>query len=79
MPGEVSGEAWMERLDAWLGRSLFSSTAGGCLHSKEFPPVEPVFRDLGVSLVDGRARLDDEAPAAAIRRAMTAPAPYSPR
>jgi hypothetical protein len=71
--GEVPAEEWMARLDAWLGRPLFSRTVAPCLGSPEFPPVEPLLRELGVSLAEGRARLDDGAPAAGIRRAMTAP------
>lgn len=70
---EVSAEEWMERLDGWLGRPLFSRTAGACLASEEFPPVEAVLADLGVSLRGARAALDDAAPCAEARRAMTAP------
>ena len=69
---EVSAEEWMERLDGWLGRPLFSRTAGACLASREFPPVEAMLADLGVSLRGGRAAFDDAAPGAAARRAMTA-------
>jgi len=70
--GEVPAEEWMARLDAWLGRPLFTETARACLESAEFPAVESVLRDLGVSLRGGRAALDDDAPGAAARRAMTA-------
>jgi predicted metalloprotease with PDZ domain len=69
---EVSAEEWMQRLDGWLGRPLFTTTAEACLSSREFPAVEAALADLGVSLRGGRAAFDDAAPGAAARRAMTA-------
>jgi hypothetical protein len=37
------------------------------------PNLDALWRDLGVSVKDGRAAFDDEAPLASIRRAITAP------
>ena len=37
------------------------------------PDLDALWRDLGVSVKDGRAAFDDEAPLAPIRRAITAP------
>jgi len=47
--------------------------------SEPFPvDLDALFGDLGVTLVGGRAVLDDSAPLAAIRRSMTAPFAASP-
>ena len=63
----------LEELDAWYGRPLFSETARAVLSERELPDVEAAMERIGVQVVDGEARLDDEHPAAAIRRAIMAP------
>lgn len=61
----------LAHLDAWLGRPLFSETAGRHVASRDFPAVEATLARLGVVVEEGRfARLDDAAPDAAIRRAI---------
>ena len=42
------------------------------------PDLDALWRDLGVSARDGRVVLDDEAPLASIRRAITAPERVEP-
>jgi len=67
-------EALLEHLDAWYGRPLFTATASAVLHRSDFPDVEAVLARIGVTQDrDGKARLDDEHPAADIRRAIMAP------
>ena len=62
--GEV--HVWTMR-DAWLGEPLFSRVAERWLGSREFPDVDATLRDLGVV----GSFLDDRAPGAALRRAIT--------
>jgi len=70
--GTVPAEEQMERLDAWLGRPLFAPLAARALASNGFPPVEEALARLGVHPGPaGEVVLDDAAPGAAIRRAMT--------
>ncbi len=75
--GEAShlwaAEDLLEQLDTWYGRPLFSETAAAVLEQTEFPDIEATLSRLGVSVHDGEVRLDDQAPTAAIRRAMMAP------
>ncbi|MCA9655242.1 MAG: hypothetical protein KC501_35335 [Myxococcales bacterium] len=72
-PQMWKAQALLERLDAWYGRPLFSETARAVLSDRELPDVEAAMERIGVQVVDGEARLDDEHPAAAIRRAIMAP------
>jgi len=39
------------------------------------PDLDTLWRDLGISLEDGRVTFDESAPLAPIRRAITAPPP----
>lgn len=64
----------LARLDAWYGRPLFTRSADAVLGLEEFPDVNAALARLGVIVsADGKVRLDDEHPAAAIRRAIMAP------
>lgn len=64
----------LEHLDAWYGRPLFTETASAVLRRTDFPDVEATLARLGITKgIHGEARLDDEHPAAAIRRAIMAP------
>ena len=64
----------LQRLDAWYGKPLFSEIATDNLGKIVFPDVEGAMERLGVSVgYDGEASLDDEHPAAAIRRGIMAP------
>jgi hypothetical protein len=66
--------ALLEHLDEWYGRPLFTSTADAVLQRSDFPDVAAALARLGVVQgIAGEARLDDEHPAAAIRRAIMAP------
>lgn len=67
-------QALLEHLDAWYGRPLFTETAKAVLSRSDFPDVSAVLARIGVTEDrDGEARLDDDHPAAAIRRAIMAP------
>jgi hypothetical protein len=69
-----SARALLEHLDEWYGRPLFTSTADDVLQRSEFPDVDAALARLGVFQgIAGEARLEDEHPAAAIRRAIMAP------
>jgi hypothetical protein len=62
----------MERLDDWLGRPLFVPLAARALASNGFPHVDEALKRLGVRAGPaGEVVLDEDAPGAAIRRAMT--------
>lgn len=62
----------MARLDAWVGRPLFVPLAEDALRSNGFPRVDEALARLGVRMGPaGRSLLDETAPGAAIRRAMT--------
>ncbi len=56
-------------LDAWLGAPFFAPSAGAALDARAFPDVAATLRDLGA---DGALPRDD-APLAAVRRAIAAP------
>jgi len=69
-----SARALLEHLDQWYGRPLFTSTAEAVLQESGFPDMKATLARLGVAEgVLGETRLDDEHPAAAIRRAIMAP------
>ena len=61
------------RGDVWTIDPLFTETARAVLEERELPDIQATMARLGVQVVDGEARLDDEHPAAAIRRAIMAP------
>jgi hypothetical protein len=66
--------ALLEHLDGWYGRPLFTSTAEAVLEANGFPDVEAALARLGVTVgIAGEIRLDDEHPAAEIRRAIMSP------
>lgn len=69
-----TSQALLERLDAWYGRPLFTRTAHAVLDGRDFPDVEAAMARLGAHVgLDGKIVLDDEHPAAALRRAIMAP------
>lgn len=72
---EASAAEVVKHLDAWLGRPLFSEITAAALASTEFPDTAALLAPLGVSRRAGRTSLDDDAPDAAIRRAIMAGAP----
>jgi hypothetical protein len=73
-------------LDGWLDRSLSSTEqapdpapasrlglgvlAGPILRSADFPDLTPIYRKLGVTVVNGELTLDESAPLAHLRRAI---------
>jgi hypothetical protein len=64
----------LAHLDAWYGRPVFTRSADAVLGLEAFPDVETALARLGVTVgIEGKVRLDDEHPAAAIRRAIMAP------
>ena len=64
----------LEHLDAWYGRPLFTETAKSVLPRSDFPDVEAALARIGVTADgDGKVHLDDEHPAASLRRAIMAP------
>lgn len=65
--------ALLEHLDGWYGRPLFTQTADAVLAGHELPAVEAALARLGVGVGPDELHLDDEHPAAAIRRAIMAP------
>ncbi len=70
--GVVPAREQMARLDKWAGRPLFVPLVEGALASSEFPGVADALARLGVRRgADGSVALDEAAPEAAIRRAMT--------
>jgi hypothetical protein len=69
-----TAQALLERLDAWYGRPLFTHTAQAVLDERDLPDVEAAMARLGIGVgIDGKVVLDDEHPAAALRRAIMAP------
>jgi hypothetical protein len=70
--GVVPATDQMARLDAWLGRPLFVPLVQRALASNGFPPVDEALARLGVLPGPaGEVVLDDAAPGAVVRRAMT--------
>lgn len=69
-----TAQALLEHLDQWYGRPLFTKTAQAVLEARGFPDVRAAVARLGVRVGDdGAITLDDEHPAAAMRRAIMAP------
>jgi len=70
---EMSADEIVRHVDAWLGRPVFAGVARPLLASKEFPPVDEALARLGVVIKDGDVTgFDEDAPDAAIRRAIIA-------
>jgi len=79
-------EQVLATLDSWLDTGLdararstrlrLGALAGPILRSVDFPDLTPIYRKLGVSVVNGELTLDESAPLAHLRRAIfTSPAP----
>lgn len=67
-------KALLEHLDGWYGRPLFTDTAKAVLQRADFPDVDAALARLGITTgIHGEVRIDDEHPAADIRRAIMAP------
>lgn len=69
-------ESWTgARLSATLDRLTATSTFGdlntSAAGSREFPDIFPLLKRLGVTLKNGEVVLDDDAPLASVRRAIT--------
>ncbi|HEY8377324.1 MAG TPA: hypothetical protein VIK91_12600, partial [Nannocystis sp.] len=62
----------LAELDRWAGRRLFSELAGLWLGRADFPEVAPVYRKLGLDVIDGVVTIRQSAPAADVRRAIFA-------
>lgn len=65
-------EAFVAKLDALVGSDVFRTTFDEYRARRDFPDVETVWHALGVSHDGDRIVLDDWAPDASIRRAITA-------
>ena len=63
----VPAATLIAHLDSWIGEPLFSAVADEWLTSRAFPDVDSTLERLGA---DGPF-LDDDAPDAALRRAIT--------
>jgi len=68
--GPHRGSDLLVAVDRLIGQSLCSVVAETCLRSRAFPDVSAVYEVLGLSVVDGRIVLRDEAPLAAVRKAI---------
>ena len=78
LDGDVtwSAEDIFARFDRASGTTVFADIHARTVHSHHFPSVSDTLAALGVKVADnGRVHLDDDAPAAAIRRAIMAPPP----
>lgn len=72
------GERWdgyrcLSAIDAIAGESIAVPLAERYAALAEIPDLTPLLERLGVSLVEGSVRFDDEAPEAALRRGMNPP------
>lgn len=73
-PRQWSAGELLEHLDAWHGRPLFTETAQAVLEQRDFPDVETTMARLGVHVgPQGEVTIDDDHPAAEIRRSIMAP------
>ena len=64
-------EAFVEKLDALVGSDVFRRKFDEYRARRDFPDLEPAYRALGISVDGDRVVLDDWAPDAGIRRAIT--------
>ncbi|HKE46449.1 MAG TPA: hypothetical protein VKB52_00165 [Rhodanobacteraceae bacterium] len=65
-------QAFVAKLDALLGTDVFAKRYAAYRTRLDFPDLAPLYADLGIRR-DGKAlRFDDDAPAADVRRAITA-------
>jgi hypothetical protein len=63
----------LRQADTWLGEPLLDDLADAALPRRDFPELADLYAALGIVVVDGKTvRLNDEAPEAKIRRAITA-------
>lgn len=59
--------------DAVSGTTVFADLYANTVYSRHFPPISDTFAALGIEVADnGRVHLDDDAPAAEIRKAIMA-------
>lgn len=63
----------LKKLDAWYGKPIFTKVANEHLDRIAFPDTDATLAKLGVKVDGDRVTMDDEHPAAAIRRAIMAP------
>ena len=70
--GAATAEALMRAADRRLGQALCVPLSDRYLGSATFPDLAALYAELGVRVVDGKVVLDDGAPQASLRRALTA-------
>lgn len=63
----------MDDTGAAHGYPSLSALSSPILRSADFPDLSPIYRKLGVSMVDGEPTLDESAPIAPLRRAIFTP------
>ena len=66
------GEAFVRRLDALSGNTIFSETYQHYRRLRHFPPTDGLYRELGVSARNGQLELNERAPLAQLRRQIMA-------
>ncbi|BDU15085.1 hypothetical protein [Lysobacter auxotrophicus] len=71
--GEVAPAEFLSELDRLSGTTVFSANYARFVQSREFPSVDGVYRDLGITRRGDALVFGDEGRAAALRRAITAP------
>ncbi|MFT5429971.1 MAG: hypothetical protein ACI9OJ_000644 [Myxococcota bacterium] len=67
----VPGLELLAGIDDWYGKPLAVPMARRAMSATTFPDVAPLLKRLGISLVNGKIVLDDTAPLAHIRNALT--------
>lgn len=63
----------MDETGVSRGYPSLSALSSPILRSADFPDLSPIYRKLGVSMVDGEPTLDESAPIAPLRRAIFTP------
>jgi len=72
-PKRWAATTLLAKLDAWYGKPIFTEIATAHLGRVAFPDTEATMRQLGVTVEGDTVTLDEEHPAAAMRRAIMAP------
>jgi hypothetical protein len=72
-PKRWPAQTLLAKLDAWYGKPIFTEIANEHLIGLAFPDTEAMMRRIGVTVDGDTVTLDDEHPAASVRRAIMAP------
>jgi hypothetical protein len=63
---------FVAKLDALVGSDVFATLYRSYRGRRDFPPIDAIYRELGIARESNSLRFDDRAPAAAERRAIMA-------